>query len=445
VIEVRIEMRAACAPARRQRMRAASPCAALWLALAPLTACAEPLDVVVRYALENHPRARAALAGAEAGGFLLEQSRAARFPQLALVADPGRLYSGAQGGSEEIGDLSLRGSVLLYDGGRTRETIARERDRLAAADAGLQLTSEDLAARVAEVYLEWLRQQQLAKIAADNVAAHESLYERVREIASFDRGRASDLLQVGARLEQARLARAVREGAAAEARAVLSAVVGREVVSVELPRDPLPAEPGSRAAALALLDTHPAVRAAEAEASASGRAARLAAAWSRPRIDLVASLESPTDLTGDRRYFEDQALRLAATWAPVDGGAGRAGARAAERQALQAREAAQALRRDLETRVAGLWTQLEQRRQRLQSYRTLAEQTLQVREAYWQQFTIARRSIIDLLNAEREYFDARLAAEDAGLEVLLTQYRLLAGCATLNAWLGGSTAVREQP
>jgi len=222
-------------------------------------------------------------------------------------------------------------------------------------------------------------------------------------------------------------------------------VVGREVVSVELPRDPLPAEPGSRAAALALLDTHPAVRAAEAEASASGRAARLAAAWSRPRIDLVASLESPTDLTGDRRYFEDQALRLAATWAPVDGGAGRAGARAAERQALQAREAAQALRRDLETRVAGLWTQLEQRRQRLQSYRTLAEQTLQVREAYWQQFTIARRSIIDLLNAEREYFDARLAAEDAGLEVLLTQYRLLAGCATLNAWLGGSTAVREQP
>jgi adhesin transport system outer membrane protein len=241
------------------------------------------------------------------------------------------------------------------------------------------------------------------------------------------------------------LARAVREGAAAEARAVLSAVVGREVVSVELPRDPLPAEPGSRAAAWALLDTHPAVRAAEAEASASGRAARLAAAWSRPRIDLVASLESPTDLPGDRRYFEDQALRLAATWAPVDGGAGRAGARAAERQALQAREAAQALRRDLETRVAALWTQLAQRRQRLQSYRTLAEQTLQVREAYWQQFTIARRSIIDLLNAEREYFDARLAAEDAGLEVLLTQYRLLAGCAILNPWLGGFTPVRERP
>jgi outer membrane protein TolC len=425
--------------------RAVGSCAALWLAVALPVVNAEPLEAVVRYALENHPRTRAALAGAEAGGFLLEQARAARFPQLALVADPGRLYSGAGGGSEDVGDLSLRGSVLLYDGGRTRQTIERERDRLAVADAGLQLTSEDLAARVAEVYLEWFRQQQLAKIAADNVAAHESLYERVREIASFDRGRASDLLQVGARLEQARLARAVREGAAAEARAVLSAVVGREVVSVELPRDPLPAEPGSRAAALALLDTHPAVRAAEAEASASGRAARLAAAWSRPRIDLVASLESPTDLTGDRRYFEDQALRLAATWAPVDGGAGRAGARAAERQALQAREAAQALRRDLETRVAGLWTQLEQRRQRLQSYRTLAEQTLQVREAYWQQFTIARRSIIDLLNAEREYFDARLAAEDAGLEVLLTQYRLLAGCATLNAWLGGSTAVREQP
>ena len=430
---------------RRAMRRAVGSCAALWLAIAPPVVNAEPLEAVVRYALENHPRARAALAGAEAGGFLLEQARAARFPQLALVADPGRLYSGAGGGSEDVGDLSLRGSVLLYDGGRTSQTIARERDRLAVADAGLQLTSEDLAARVAEVYLEWFRQQQLAKIAADNVAAHESLYERVREIASFDRGRASDLLQVGARLEQAKLARAVREGAAAEARAVLSAVVGREVATVEQPRDPLPSEPGSRAAALSLLDAHPAVRAAEAEASASERSARLAAAWSRPRIDLVASLESPTDLAGDRRYFDDQALRLAATWAPVDGGAGRAGERAAGRQALQAREAAQALRRDLEARVAGLWTQLEQRRQRLRSYRTLAEQTLQVREAYWQQFTIARRSIIDLLNAESEYFEARLSAEDAGLEVLLIQYRLLAGCATLGAWLGGPAAVREAP
>jgi outer membrane protein TolC len=291
-------------------------CAALWLAVALPVVNAEPLEAVVRYALENHPRTRAALAGAEAGGFLLEQARAARFPQLALVADPGRLYSGAGGGSEDVGDLGLRGSVLLYDGGRTRQTIERERDRLAVADAGLQLTSEDLAARVAEVYLEWFRQQQLAKIAADNVAAHESLYERVREIASFDRGRASDLLQVGARLEQARLARAVREGAAAEARAVLSAVVGREVATVEQPRDPLPSEPGSRAAALALLDAHPAVRAAEAEASASERSAQLAAAWSRPRIDLVASLESPTDLAGERRYFDDRALRLAATARP---------------------------------------------------------------------------------------------------------------------------------
>jgi hypothetical protein len=29
--------------------------------------------------------------------------------------------------------------------------------------------------------------------------------------------------------------------------------------------------------------------------------------------------------------------------------------------------------------------------------------------------------------------------------VLLIQYRLLAGCATLGAWLGGPAAVREAP
>ncbi len=400
-----------------------------------LPAVAEPLDSVVRHALDNHPRTRAALAAMEASVFLVEQAGAPRRPQLALIADPGRSY-GQRGASTDVGDVGLRGSIMLYDGGRTREAVARERARLDASDAALSFTGEDLAGQVADLYLEWLRQSSLADIAADNVRAHEALHERVRQIADLDRGRASDLLQVGARLEQARVVQAVRLGAAAEARAVLGDVVGRDVDAVEMPRDPVSFEPVTREAALALLDEHPVLRAAQAEANAAERDARVAAAWARPRLDVVAGLESPTDAAGERQYFEDQTLRIAATWAPVDGGAGRAGARAAERQALQSRENVAVVRRELSGRVTGLHAQLEVRRQRLRSYRALEAQTLAVREAYWQQFTIARRSIIDLLNAETEYFEARQAAEDARLEILLLQHRLLAACATLTRWLG---------
>ena len=59
-----------------------------------------------------------------------------------------------------------------------------------------------------------------------------------------------------------------------------------------------------------------------------------------------------------------------------------------------------------------------------------------MRENYWQQFKIGRRSILDLLNAENETFQARLSAQQERLEVLQAQYRLLGSLAQINAFLG---------
>ena len=402
----------------------------------PALAHAEPLESVVREALQTHPAARAAFAGAQASGYQVAQARAARAPQFGLVADPGRAFASTGSGSSDIGDLGLQGSVLLYDGGRTREAIAREEGRLQAADASLRLTGEDLAARVADVYLEWFKQDGLATLAADNVAAHEALHERVREIASFDRGRASDLVQVGARLQQARVTLAARRGAANEARAVLVDLVGRDVGAVETPREPAAALPASLRDAITALDSHPSAVGADAEADAARHAWGSAAAWLQPRLDLRAGVDSPRDFFGERQYFDEYTVRLAVSWAPFDGGSGRAGARAAEQQYVQAREGALAVRRELSARLANLWTQVESRRERAGIYRELLDQTRQVREAYWQQFTIGRRSIIDLLNAESEAFQARQGAESEKLELLQAQYRLLAASATLTGWLG---------
>ena len=420
--------------------------AAAWLAglAAPVPAAAEPVEALVRYALEHHPRARAALAGSAASGYQLAQVRAARAPQLGLVADPGRAFSGS-GGSQDIGDLGLRGSLLLWDGGRTREAIASQEQRLQAADATLRLTNEDLAARIVDLYLEWYKQDRLAQLAGDNLAAHEALHERVREIASFDRGRASDLVQVGARMQQARITLAARRGAANEARAVLVDLVGRDIGGVEPPREPAAGLPASLADALATLETHPSARGADAETQVARHAWGSASAWMLPRLDLQVGVDSPRDLFGQRHYFDDYSVRLGVTWLPFDGGSGRAGTRAAEQQYLQAREGAQAVRRELSARVVDLWTQVETRRERAGIYRDLVDQSTQVREAYWQQFTIGRRSIIDLLNAESEAFQARQGAESERLELLQAQYRLLAADATLTPWLGLAAAPGDLP
>jgi adhesin transport system outer membrane protein len=403
---------------------------------------AESLEDVLRAALANHPRAQAAAEGLRAAGFQLEQARAARFPRVAVIADPGRLF-GTGAGAADVGELGVQGSVLVYDGGRTREAISFERSRAAAAGATADLTTEELAGRVVDVYVEGFKQERLAAIAADNVAAHEALYGRVREIVEIDRGRASDLTQVGARLEQARLQLAARRGAASEARALLATLAGVPVGRVEPPRDVAPELPATIDAAVAQLDAHPSLRIAESEADAREHAWRSAEAWARPRLDLQGTVNSPLDVFGERRYFDTYDLRLAVSWAPWDGGGGRAAARAAEAQLRQARAGARAVHRELAERVTELWAQIDTRRGRADSYRVLVEQSVAVREAYWQQFTIGRRSIIDLLNAENEAFQSRLGAENERLELLQARYRLLAATARLTNVLG--VAPSEEP
>jgi outer membrane protein, adhesin transport system len=94
------------------------------------------------------------------------------------------------------------------------------------------------------------------------------------------------------------------------------------------------------------------------------------------------------------------------------------------------------VRRDLSNDVSRFWSQIETRRSRSGAWRDLLNQTEQVRENYWQQFTIGKRSILDLLNAENEAFQSRLSAEQERLETLQAQYRLLGSLARIGGFLG---------
>ena len=54
-----------------------------------------------------------------------------------------------------------------------------------------------------------------------------------------------------------------------------------------------------------------------------------------------------------------------------------------------------------------------------------------VRDNYWEQFKIARRSILDLLNVENEIFQARTSAQTDAAEQEQARYRVLAATARL--------------
>lgn len=396
---------------------------------------AETLREAVGIALGQHPQVLGARRNAEAIRHEVTGAANAMNTRFGVIAEPSVGYTRGQGRDRRSGDLGAQAIKPIYDGGRTDNETDRQRARLSSANYSTEASRDDIALRVADAYIEVAKQQQLAELAHDYVDGIAALQRRVKEIVRIDKGRGYDLLQTDSRLAQARLTLADREGQLAEAREALAQLVGQpigSVTSTEPPGEPI----RSLQDAMDLLNMHPSILARRAEVTAARKAAAVADAWTKPTVNLRARVTSPRDFDGKRKWFGGYDLGLVTDWSPFDGGVGAATAAAANAQVLTAEEAVASTRRVLQTDVARHWTQIQSRVGRVGTRAELVESTRQVRAAYWEQFQIGKRSIIDLLNAENEIYAARLGAATEHAELTQARYRLLGATGQLLPRLG---------
>lgn len=417
--------------------------AALGVASLPLGA--ETLKETVITALSQHPQVLGARRNAEAIRHEVTGARSGMNMRFGIIAEPALGYQRGDGRNRQ-GDLGAQVTKPVYDGGRTDNETDRQLARLTAANYGTEAARSDIALKVADAYIEVAKQVELVRLARDYVAQISALRERVEQIVSYDRGRGYDLLQTNSRLSQARIILADREGQLAEARAALTQLTGQPLSTIVTP-PPADTRIASLSQALASLAHHPAVLAGRAEVEAARKAAAVAAAWNKPSINLRARANSPYDRDGKRQWFGGYDVALVTDWNPFDGGTGAAHAAAAQAQVLSAEETVANTRRTLETDVARHWTQIESRQGRVGTRADLVESTRKVRAAYWEQFQIGKRSMIDLLNAENEIYQARLGAAIELQELNQAQYRLLGSTGQLLARLGigALPPVTDQP
>ena len=131
-----------------------------------LPALAEPVEYnerLVRLALEAEPRRRVLASERDAAGALVEATRRSQRPNLSVGVD-GRQYGGD--GEFREGTFFLSVSLPLWNRGKFRQDLARDRDRLRAAeeehaDSALQVREEihHLALRLATARQEALLYQ----------------------------------------------------------------------------------------------------------------------------------------------------------------------------------------------------------------------------------------------------------------------------------------------
>jgi outer membrane protein TolC len=395
---------------------------------------AQPLEVIVAEALREHPKLEAARAGAFGVQAEIEVAQAALSPKLNFSGGGGRGYSFANGGPAAAGDIIAQGVYPLYDGKRSINEVSRQEYRFLTAQQKADQVRDQLIAVVADAYIEVGKQDALVQLASSNVQAHQDLMSKVLEIVKLDRGRGVDATQVAVRLQQAKVSLNAQRNAYSEARAVLADLLGRNDYQALVAKDPSSNLPKTLVEANEWLMDHPTLKAARADAKVSDYASQIASAWSKPRVDLLGTLSNPASAINSR-YFSNFDVRLGVQWSAFDGGAGRAAERAAGLQKIAAEEQIKAVLKDLASDVSRTWSQMRSREGRFTEFVDLALRAREVREAYWEQFRIGRRSILDLLNAENEGFQASLNAEQARQEMLQFQYRVLSTTGRLSKWL----------
>jgi adhesin transport system outer membrane protein len=118
------------------------------------------------------------------------------------------------------------------------------------------------------------------------------------------------------------------------------------------------------------------------------------------------------------------------------GGSDRARVSQAAFRVREVTEIANRTRRQIEQDAATAFNANETARDRLISLTEYVQSTASTREAYAKQFSIGQRSLLDLLNAENEYYNARIEFITGQYAELVTAYRVLSSTGGLLNALG---------
>ncbi|MBR1190464.1 TolC family outer membrane protein [Bradyrhizobium sp. AUGA SZCCT0160] len=371
-----------------------------------------------------------------------------KFDQSAAVLSGSALPIPAQGsGSWRNGS---QGSVVvrqtLFDGFASIHDIWRQSARVNAAAFRVRERTELIALDAAEAYVDVVRYMRLVDLGQQNVANHEKIFSNVNSRFSGGRAGEGDLEQARERVESARATLAELRRSLEEARAKYRKVVGLEPYNLRFP-GALGGLPGTRDEALAIaVRFNPTIKAAQADVDAAKHAFRVTDGAFVPNLSLEGRATH-----NDNTYpylgvtHDDYSGKVVMSWDIFRGGQDvwrrsemaerhtEATMRHArlQRDALESIDKAWAARTITATRVAALTRQLQADR------KTIA--------AFEKEYELGQRSLIDLLNAQNQYFNAAVSLTSARGVIVFADYQMLAAMGTLLEYLKAPPPVDAAP
>lgn len=324
---------------------------------------------------------------------------------------------------------SLSLSQLLYDGFATREEVARLSYAKLTRYYELLDASENTALETTRAWLDVLRYRELLRLARENLAVHEQVYQQIEQRVRAGVGRGADLEQAAGRLALAESNVITETSNLHDVGARYLRVIGdRPPADMDAPAQfDVPTVTSIEETLKFAFQHSPAFNAALENVRAAQAQTRVSRSTYHPRVDLRASKAVGFDENGIDGRRDDEIIELVLNYNLFRGGADRARVRRDVELLEQARDLREKACRDIRQTVTIAWKDIHSLQRQLVYLDQHQLSIGKVREAYRKQFDIGQRTLLDLLDTENEYFQARRAYANALSDQAIAHARTLAG------------------
>lgn len=415
----------------------AIPCLGLALS-APLKA--QPLKDAVEQTLQTSPDVLSTAHRRLSIDQEIKQAKGGYFPKIDLNLGYGRERTDSPttratdpgGVSLNRREAGITLNQMLFDGFFVKSEVERHTARANSAAFGVLGASENTALKVVDAYMEVLRRQELVKLTKDNLAVHQRTFDQIKLRADSGVGRKADMDQILARLALAQANVMAAESNAREAEITFQRVVGKMPQDLTKPGAPDQAMPKDLKSAVEVaMASHPILKSAMMDVEAAQAQHRTARSLHSPRLDLELGYNDNNNISGLRGDSESSIAMLRVRYNLFRGGSDEARIGQTASAINEATEISHKTMREVEESIRLSWNAHATAHERLAPLKQHSEAMEATREAYTKQFNIGQRTLLDLLDAENEYFTARSNYVTGQYVELFGKYRVLASTGKL--------------
>ena len=356
-----------------------------------------------------------------------ERSRAGHWPVVGVQATGDVQRSSGMDSSDPV---ALVGRVNLFSGGAISAQIRRDQLHQKYYGEKIGETQENLAMLMGEQYLAALRNKELLDIEQRNLQRHDRIIDDLRVIVQHDPGRDYELVQAQARALQVRMRLVQYEKGLRLALSKLSRYTDKDVtLGNPFGPDWRHVVPENSKA------TNPTILAQQYEMDATREEMENLKRSRWPKIDLMTAVGK-----------DDQYTRVVMNWDFLDRGAYYS-QQSAAKQLLAAQSRVDMLNREIDEQTQTAESDMAQSQLQAMAAQQQIGASEKVVELYQMQFRIARRSLLDLLNAYAELASVEVSKITAENDYRRAVLSYLDATASINDWArhsAGAPAVQPQ-